>query len=73
MSTEYILLLGIYGFILLGAFVGDKGPGATFQDAGPRLGARVERNIATGRGFLDGRSQKQVVRWRDPKDANGGN
>ena len=68
MSTEYVLLLGIYGFILLGAFVGDKGPGATFKDAGPRLGARVERNIVTGRGFLNGSTQQPMVRWLDPKD-----
>lgn len=66
MSTEYVLLLGIYGFILLGAFVGDKGPGATFQEAGPRLGARVERNLVTGRGFNDGRSGQKLIRWKDP-------
>ncbi len=66
MSTEYVLLLGIYGFVLLGAFVGDKGPGATFQEAGPRLGARVERNIATGRGFKDGRTGRTMIRWFEP-------
>jgi hypothetical protein len=67
MSTEYVLLLGIYGFILLGAFVGDKGPGATFQEAGPRLGARVERNLATGRGFNNGVTGQKIIRWSEPK------
>lgn len=66
MSAEYILLLGIYGFILLGAFVGDKGPGATFKDAGPRLGARVERNIATGYRFKDKTTGGPIVKWSDP-------
>lgn len=51
MTTEYILLLALYTFLVLGAFLGDKGPLAAFKDAGPRLGARVERNIATGTQF----------------------
>ncbi|MEK6555250.1 MAG: hypothetical protein AABZ31_08420 [Bdellovibrionota bacterium] len=68
MSTEYVLLLGIYGFILLGAFVGDKGPGATFQEAGPRLGARVERNLATGRGFKNALTGNRINEWSEPKN-----
>lgn len=66
MAAEYVLLLGIYGFILLGAFVGDKGPGATFLNAAPRLGARMERNIATGRGFTSAADGNIIVRWLEP-------
>lgn len=66
MSTEFVLLLGIYAFVLLGAFVGDKGPGATFLNAGPRLGARVERNLATGAKFYRAGTGQRVVKWLEP-------
>lgn len=66
MATEYVLLLGIYGFILLGAFVGDKGPGATFLEAGPRLSARVERNLATGRQFQNAKTGRAIIQWQKP-------
>jgi hypothetical protein len=66
MSAEFVLLLGVYVFVLMGAFIGDKGPGATFQDAGPRLGARVERNIAIGYRFKDNRTGTTMVRWEEP-------
>ena len=46
MTVELVLLLGIYVFIVLGAFLGDSGPIATFMSSGPRLGARIERNAA---------------------------
>jgi hypothetical protein len=51
MTLESILILCLYAFVLLGVFLGPKGPLATFQTSGPRLGAIVERNIATGEGF----------------------
>jgi hypothetical protein len=66
MTTEFILLLGLYAFIILGAFLGDSGPGNTFKEAGPRLGARVERNIATGTQFIDKRSGRKSLYWQDP-------
>lgn len=50
MTTEYVLLLGLYAFIILGVFIGDSGPGAVFRDSGSKLAARVERNIAVGIG-----------------------
>lgn len=66
MATEYVLLLGIYGFVLLGAFVGDKGPGATFLQAGPRLSSRVERNLATGRNFQNAQTGRSIIEWQKP-------
>jgi hypothetical protein len=68
MSSEFVLLLGIYAFVIMGAFIGDKGPVATFQDAGPRLGARVERNMAVGYRFKD-KSQggASIIKWLPPK------
>lgn len=51
MTTELILLLGLFVFILGGAFLGDKGPRKVFEQAAPRLGARVEQNITFGHQF----------------------
>ena len=53
MTIEAILLLGIFVFLLLGAFIGPNGPRSTFAKAGPRLAARIESNLSTGRGFKD--------------------
>ena len=65
MVTELVLLLAIWGFILLGVFLGDNGPIETFKKSAPRLGARVERNIATGIGFYD-KVENQTINWQDP-------
>ena len=51
MTTELILLLGLFAFILGGAFLGDKGPRKVFEEAAPKLGARVEKNITFGNRF----------------------
>lgn len=65
MTTELVLLLGIYAFLLLGAFLGDLGPIETFKKSAPRLGARIERNISVGDGF---RSSKggSPLNWVKP-------
>ncbi|MCB0413851.1 MAG: hypothetical protein KDD50_05930 [Bdellovibrionales bacterium] len=55
MTTELVLLLGIYAFILLGIFSNDNGPLATFKKSGPRLSARIERDITIGDQWKDGR------------------
>lgn len=51
MTTELVLILGLYAFILMGVFFGDLGPIATFNKSAPRLAARIERNVTTARGF----------------------
>lgn len=59
MTTEYILLLCLFAFIVMGSVVGrNTGIESTFQKAGPRLGARVEKHLETGRGF--------GARWEAP-------
>ena len=72
MTTEFVLLLGLYAFILFGAFLGDSGPLSTFRDAVPRLGAKVEQSIAVGNGpegFRDRNNGGQArAYWQDPKD-----
>lgn len=49
MSVEYILLLSLFVFIVMGALI--TGPQNSFTNAGPRLGARVEQHLITGEGF----------------------
>ena len=51
MTTEVVLLLGIFVFIVGGLFFGEKGPIRVYEKSGPRLAARVEKQLATGRGF----------------------
>ena len=66
MTVELVLVLGMYGFILLGAFMGDSGPFATFKKSGPRLAARVERNVSVGDGFRVSKDG-QGVNWIKPE------
>jgi len=67
MTVELVLLLSLYAFLLLGAFLGETGPIETFKKSGPRLGARVERNISVGDGFRNSASDGQAVRWVKPQ------
>ncbi len=53
MIVEYILLIGLFVFVAMGAFNGDKGPVQVFKDSAPRLGARVEQQLATGQAFTN--------------------
>lgn len=66
MTTELVLLLGLFVFILGGAFLGDKGPRKVFENAAPRLGARVERNITFGHKH---RWKGAPSPWRKPNGA----
>ncbi len=68
MTVELVLLLGIYAFIILGAFLGPMGPVATFKKSAPRLAARIERNIAVGEGFND--SNGNSIKWEKPPGEN---
>lgn len=70
MTVELVLLLGIYATLLLGAFLGDLGPIATFKKSAPRLGARVERNISVGNGFRTTTTDNQPVNWVKPEGGN---
>lgn len=71
MTTELVLLLGLYVFIVMGAFLGDLGPIETFKKSAPRLAARVEANISTGDGFRNS-ADGQGVKWVKPEGASGG-
>ena len=66
MTTELVLLLGLFAFILGGAFFGEKGPFKVFEKSGPRLGARLEQQMAVGRGF---KTQGGYRQWVKPETA----
>ncbi len=82
MTTEYVLILALYAFILLGALLGSNGPVATFKSSGPRLSAKLEENIQIGKGngtgaagtpgtlsahgFNNAEKQGSLVIWADP-------
>lgn len=63
MTLEVTLLASMFALILGGAFFGDNGPLRVFQSSGPRLGARLEKHIATGRGFT---VKGQANQWNMP-------
>ncbi len=48
MTTELVILLTICLFVIVGIF---KTPAQSFDEAGPRLGIRLEKQIETGPGF----------------------
>ena len=65
MTIELILIISLWATILLGVFFGDVGPIETFRRSGPRLAARIEKNLATGRNFKHGETQTKI-RWLEP-------
>ena len=71
MTTEFVLLIGLFAFILLGAFLGDNGPQATFQKAAPRLAAKIEADTSTGKSFRDLRSNTDTIFWQQPGREDG--
>lgn len=70
MTTELVLILGLYAFIVLGVFLGDMGPIETFKKSAPRLGARIERNVSIGDGFRNS-SDGNGVKWLGPNKGGG--
>ena len=65
MTTELILLLGIYAFLVVGVFLGRGGPIDTFKKSAPRLAARIERNVAVGYKWTKSGSQERTPEWKD--------
>ncbi|MEZ0393090.1 MAG: hypothetical protein ACAH59_12790 [Pseudobdellovibrionaceae bacterium] len=50
MTVEYILLLSLFVFFVMGAL--SSTPQRSFDNAGPKLGARVEKHLTTGEEFM---------------------
>ncbi len=72
MTTEFVLLLSLYAFILLGVFLGERGPIATFNKSAPRLAAIIERDLSNGYQFKDKGTGKKTMTWEKP-ERRGGN
>ena len=68
MTTELVLLLGLFVFLVGTTLFGEKGPFAMFRKSGPRLGARIERNLTTGREFAKVKGGA-YLRWEKPEGA----
>ncbi|MFZ4403608.1 MAG: hypothetical protein ACOYOK_05845 [Pseudobdellovibrionaceae bacterium] len=60
MTIEYVLLLICVFMFTVKVFV--SGPKEAFKDSGPRLGARIEQQLATGSGFKP--SAGQDLAWK---------
>lgn len=65
MTTELVLLLAIFAFLVLGVFLGPSGPIGVFKTFAPRLGARVERNVGVGNGYRQSKDGRGVS-WVPP-------
>lgn len=60
MTTELVLLLGIFAFIVGGLFFGERGPIQVFEKSGPRLAARIEKHVTVGREF---KQKGEINQW----------
>ncbi|MCB0348220.1 MAG: hypothetical protein KDD37_05260 [Bdellovibrionales bacterium] len=53
MAIETIILFIITFFLLFGVFIGNGGIETSFQEAAPKLGAKIEKHLETGGGFTE--------------------
>jgi len=51
MTTELLVLLVIFVLVIGAAILGPNGPGQSFRNSGPRLGARLEYFLTVGDQF----------------------
>lgn len=71
MTMELVLLLGLFAFLIGGTMFGPKGPMGTFNKSGPRLAARIERQVVIGREFKLKGGQSQAWEKPDSGDSRG--
>ena len=62
MTTELTLLLALTVFMVMGVLFSERGPQRVFFNSAPRLAARVESHLATGRGFV---VHGRVLQWQE--------
>ncbi len=61
MTTELVVLLTLLMIVIVGVF---KTPTRTFDEAGPKLGMRIEKQLETGAGFtVISQSKPNPVTW----------
>ena len=59
MTVEYLLLVALFAVFMMGTLI--KGPFNSFENAGPKLGGRIEAHLEIGKGFEAGSP------WRAPE------
>ncbi len=67
MTTELVLLLCVFAFVTGPLFFRENGPIKVYEKSAPRLGARLEKELATGRGFKG--LGNAPVKWLPPNQA----
>jgi len=65
MTVESVILT-LIAVMMMAIFLGPNGANSTFDQATPRLAARVERNISVGYNFTDARNGNRVPKWEAP-------
>ena len=65
MTVESVILT-VIAVMMMAIFLGPRGVNNTFDNATPRLAARVERNIAVGHRFSDARNSRRLPEWQAP-------
>lgn len=61
MTIEYVLLVALFAYFLMGALTST--PIKTYGDYGPRLGARIEKQLLTGDGFAS--QGPKAIKWKE--------
>lgn len=68
MTTEFVLILGLYAFILLGILF--NVPKRTFDSSAPRLAAKIERDVSVGKRFNNKLEGRPTIQWMNPDPRN---
>lgn len=63
MTLEYVLLLSAFFFLVASSLIG--GPHKSFDVAGFKLSARVEKHLITGEGFAEAKGRP--LKWEEPR------
>lgn len=61
MTVEYILLISLFVFLVMGALTGT--PQRSFENAAPKMGARVEKHLESGEEFMSKKGSGAAVPW----------
>ncbi len=62
MTTELVILLMVFLIVIAGIF---NVPTKSFEEAGPKLGMRIEKHLETGAGFVGKtKGAPHEIRWR---------
>ncbi|MCB9025645.1 MAG: hypothetical protein H6625_04965 [Bdellovibrionaceae bacterium] len=68
--TLEAIIIAIFGVLILGIFLGPNSIMVTFDEATPRLAARVERNVVTGFRFINPVDGARTPGWEASNISN---